>query len=314
MKRFTFCLVSSIFFILISSVVSAQRMRYLNLTINLNEDETVDVETVFRFTEEIKEVLFPIKGKISELKFEHGSCEVEEQKITIIKCKPPSPYMVGEITIHTEFKIKNILEREGNITIFSFDIPILWNTDNVNIIVKLPTGMVLAEDVLLPISPSGSRSVFEKRKVVEIWELKDKRVGDIIPLRIYYEPVTPISKPELDIKTVIASIKQFIAFVVIVILVFLVFIYRKISERRRLVLSVLNEDERLIIDILTKNEGKIDQRRLVDISDFSKAKVSRLVQDLLNRGLIEVKRVGRKNKITLKKHLFGKNFLEDKLN
>jgi len=47
---------------------------------------------------------------------------------------------------------------------------------------------------------------------------------------------------------------------------------------------------------------KVDQRKIVSESGFSKAKVSRIIQNLVGRGVVESERIGRKNIIKLKKH------------
>ena len=54
---------------------------------------------------------------------------------------------------------------------------------------------------------------------------------------------------------------------------------------------------------IIKKEGKneVDQRKIVAQVGFSKAKVSRIVQSLVGRGIVDVERVGKRNKITLKK-------------
>jgi uncharacterized membrane protein len=80
-------------------------------------------------------------------------------------------------------------------------------------------------------------------------------------------------------------------------------LYWQINKKRsRLVLSVLNESERILVEIIqNQSEEKVDQRKIVGLSGFSKAKVSRIIQSLEERGIVESERTGRKNKIKLKK-------------
>ena len=57
----------------------------------------------------------------------------------------------------------------------------------------------------------------------------------------------------------------------------------------------------MIIDILNKYSGKIGQKVIVRESDFSKAKVSRLVKSLKGRGVLDTEAIsGRENRIMLK--------------
>jgi len=78
-----------------------------------------------------------------------------------------------------------------------------------------------------------------------------------------------------------------------------------VSRKSELILSVLNEAERIVIDIVRKQgKDKVDQRKIVAQSGFSKAKVSRIIQSLESRGVVSVEKMGRKNRITLRKLSF----------
>jgi uncharacterized membrane protein len=274
-------------------------MVYLNVSIDLEKEITI-INTTFKFTEDVKEVYFPIQAVVYDIQTKGGTCTFES-KLQAIKCKPPSPFMVGQIKIETSFKAKNLIKRQNNISFFSFDIPILLQTDNVYVSVKLPRDMLLTEEVLLPLSPSGSTLTIEGRRVSISWKFENKKPGDIIPLRIYYEYTRGF--PGIDIKLIITNIRWIIFLLIITIIVVAMMFYRRMKESKKLVLSVLNEDERLIMNLIAASKGKIDQRKLVSLSGFSKAKVSRLVHDLQKRGLLKIERVGRRNRITLKKFI-----------
>ncbi len=65
-------------------------------------------------------------------------------------------------------------------------------------------------------------------------------------------------------------------------------------------MPLLKGDEKVLVDILNKHNGSVNQRVIVRESDFSKAKVSRLVAGLKERGIVDVEILGRTNKVTLK--------------
>jgi len=293
MKRFILIL---LFGLLLLPTASAQVMRQLNISVDVNGDATSDVEISFRFTEEIKEIIFPFEGEINDIKTQHGECFVTQRIEKALHCRPPSPFMVGEITIITNLKAKGLTEKHGNITLFSFDIPILWDTEVISMKVKLPDGVFIAEEdqVLLPISPSGAERGIEGRRITASWVFRNKDTGDLIPIRIYYEglPTTSIEN----------FIYRWLFVFVLVFIVVLFFVYRSTSKKSELILSVLNEAERIVIDIVRKQgKDKVDQRKIVTQSGFSKAKVSRIIQSLESRGVVSVEKVGRKNRITLRK-------------
>ena len=62
----------------------------------------------------------------------------------------------------------------------------------------------------------------------------------------------------------------------------------------------MTQNERKVIEILLNEKKDIDQRRIVKETDFSKTKVSRIIQGLVEKDLIEKIPKGRNNLIRLK--------------
>jgi len=298
MKRFISIL---LFSLLLIPTASAQIMRQLNVSVDVNDDAWNDVRISFRFTEEIKEIIFPFEAEIKDIKTQYGECFVTQKVERALHCRPPSPFMIGEVTVTTNFKAKGLTERHGNITLFSFDIPILWDTDRISIKVKLPDSVFITEEdhVPLPISPSGAEKGIEGRRITASWGFSNKNAGDLIPIRIYYEGLPP---------TLIETfIYRWLFVFILIFIVVIFFIYRSTSKKSELILSVLNEAERVVVDIIRKQgKDKVDQRKIVTRSGFSKAKVSRIVKSLESRGVVSVEKIGRKNRISLKKISFKK--------
>jgi hypothetical protein len=98
-----------------------------------------------------------------------------------------------------------------------------------------------------------------------------------------------------------------VAFVVIIGL-FLIFskpeekiIIKKVKERKkRLNLEGLNEDEKNVIKLLRKEHGGMFQRTLMEELELGKVKVTRLLDKLESKQLIERKRRGMNNIVILK--------------
>ncbi|RJQ15680.1 hypothetical protein C4573_05985 [Candidatus Woesearchaeota archaeon] len=66
------------------------------------------------------------------------------------------------------------------------------------------------------------------------------------------------------------------------------------------VLKILPRDERLVVKILLDNSGAIEQNKLVVLSGFTKVQVSRIIQKLVERDVLEKKNLGNTNLILLK--------------
>jgi len=72
------------------------------------------------------------------------------------------------------------------------------------------------------------------------------------------------------------------------------------QEFKEVNLSKLDEDEKKIYDLLKSKEGSIYQTDLIKETDFSKVKVSRLLDKMEQRGILERKRRGMTNIVVLK--------------
>ena len=78
-------------------------------------------------------------------------------------------------------------------------------------------------------------------------------------------------------------------------------IKRPTKETYRRILKTLQGDERLVLEKVIEADGSIFQSDLVDKSGLGKVKVSRILDKLEGRGLIETKTRGMTNVVLLKK-------------
>ena len=65
------------------------------------------------------------------------------------------------------------------------------------------------------------------------------------------------------------------------------------------VVKILPPEERKIVTILLENNNSIEQNRLVALSGFNKVKISRLIKELENRGVVKKADLGNTNLIAL---------------
>lgn len=72
------------------------------------------------------------------------------------------------------------------------------------------------------------------------------------------------------------------------------------KENYRKIMEDLNKDEKQVFESVIEAQGSIIQSNLVDKTKFSKVKVTRILDKLEGRGLIERKRRGMSNIIILK--------------
>ena len=76
---------------------------------------------------------------------------------------------------------------------------------------------------------------------------------------------------------------------------------KKEKEKQERVLKMLRDDDRKIIELIINSGGEIYQAKLIEKTDFSRAKVTRVLDKLENKGLIERRRDGMSNIVSFKK-------------
>ncbi len=80
--------------------------------------------------------------------------------------------------------------------------------------------------------------------------------------------------------------------------------FQKIRERKeKIPAELLTEDEEKIVKIMQQHGGKITQDKLPELTGFSRPKITRLVYELENRGIIKKKTKGRTNELVLIKNV-----------
>jgi len=76
------------------------------------------------------------------------------------------------------------------------------------------------------------------------------------------------------------------------------------SHKSETLMNILTDDEKSLIELI-REHGSISQKEIVDITGLTKPKVSRMISDLENRGMVRKVKIGRINKIALSEDLDG---------
>ncbi|MBI2583955.1 MAG: winged helix-turn-helix transcriptional regulator [Candidatus Aenigmarchaeota archaeon] len=178
----------------------------------------------------------------------------------------------------------------------SYTFSITKFAEKFSLVIKLPLGAVLADKAKLsgtnlrPFEPSFGREGSDGRLIFVTWELVNPKLGEAVSARIIYEPLVGV----ID-----SSLSEIALIGLIAIAILMVFgIFWRLRLRTENILPILNAAERAVVEILMKNKT-IDQRDIVRATDFSKAKVSRVLKELESRGIVEVTPKGRTKKIKL---------------
>jgi uncharacterized membrane protein len=199
-------------------------------------------------------------------------------------------------TIIYRFETIQVVQTLQNMRVFKYRFSVLQPTESFRVTVKLPVGSPLADPnqlrntELKPFEPDFGQQASDGRRIFVSWTLNKPIIGKTIDVAVVYEQLEQV------------QINIFIGIIVALVVAFLAVLY--FLFKRRLVkdlLPVLTDAERKVVEIILREKGSVDQRQIVKETDFSKAKVSRVISNLVHRGIIEKEIKGRKNIIRLKK-------------
>jgi uncharacterized membrane protein len=203
-----------------------------------------------------------------------------------------------DTTIELSFSTRNAIRRLGDNYEFKATYPITMPTKRMFSIIKLPPKGMLAEEIVNEsFFPPDGDILTDGKHIIISWEKKNLTVDDSLSFSVFFE-VLGTGGVLWDMSVVALT-----SVVVIVMIIVAVYMRRGSAPAKPevKVLPLLNKDEKRIVDIVAKEGGEARQRVLVKESDFSKAKVSRLVKNLKERGVVNTEPIsGRENKVILK--------------
>ena len=265
---------------------------------NLLEGEKVSfVRLTITFSKPVESFDFVVFARIRDFNSRttagNANCKVMVSEISRITCKPE--LTEEKKTLEISFKTEDFIKKLGDKYFFSGDFTLGQPIKNIFAYVKLPEGMGLSKNNS-NIFPKNGIISSDGRRIVIIWRINEVKATEPIKFSVSYEPVKLVQTIETW---------KIIAIVSVVAISSSYLLIQKIRKPKEVILSVLDEYERKVMDVIVGHGGKVKQKRIVQETNLSKAKVSRVIKSLVDRGLIEVERLGRTNRIKLVKHKFG---------
>lgn len=292
MARLAWLMIFSVFMLVFPSLASAG-LTEISTDISLADDRGADWIVVFRYNESVSRGDYFILSRIENVRVladdEPVQCFVTGDIGTTILCDN-----IDAAKITYMFHTTNSASALRNLFVFGQRFSVTQLTGRFSVVVRLPLGTALVEKSRLEgtglsrFEPSWGREGTDGRRIFVEWIASEPKLGETYAISLVYEQVIIGEIPVVPILLILAGIAAVIYFTFL----------RKPNMKD--LLPVLTENERKVMEILLK-ENKVDQRKLVKDLDFSKPKVSRIIKDLSDRGLVEKTRKGRTNIITLKR-------------
>jgi len=295
-------LVFVICFTWVSGSAKAVELEYYGIENTINEDLSVYTIITLKFDTPINHLDYKLQFKIHNLTseglgFGPVNCEIIDRgKTNDISCDIAG--MTNEKNVlKLGFNVRDAVKRKGNNYEFLANYAVSLPIKRTVSMIKLPENSILAYEVVnRSYFPRDGETLTDGRHIMIYWEKENLTPEDNLQFSVLYT-MSGAREPLYN------YIIVFLTLIVIIIMVGIT-VYLKKERRTKsmdVVTSVLNDDERCIVNILNKREGKCLQKVLVRESGFSKAKVSRLVKNLKERGIIKLEPVsGRENRVLLK--------------
>ena len=272
--------------IVLSQVGLATSIWQYNVNVELGEENSYNIDILLiNYTENTFSMLIP--GSPYDVKlYTDASCYHED---TVwgeqINCGIPSR---DKVVIDISYKEPNKITEKGSYFIFSDSVIMPLDVDKFSYKVRLSEGdgLIMGDSAY---SPEGALLLSDGRSSLLYWSITNVTKGDQFDVSVAYENIGIFDQ------TLILSV-----LVILIILVILGIAYMKYFSKKKevkIILPVLKSDEKLIFETLIKHNPGVKQKVIVQESGYSKAKVSKVLKNLQERGLLKLERIGRTNKI-----------------
>lgn len=274
-----------------SGAASAQLSSYA-IDADLSKQGVANVKLVMTFAEPTDrfELILPVRITSFNATSSTGPvvCNNRLDGVSLISCD--LNLTKDRKTLEITFQSSDMIKTAQAGYVFTSDFSVKIPAKTVFAAVRLPEGMVLSENV-----PGGATIPFSNstatdgRRITVIWRFSDVNQRPI-SFQVFYEPgIEPapaFGVPPLRVLILLAII--FGGGIGLILL-------RRYRKTQQVIFSVLDDYEKRVISSIEKGGGVVNQKKIVIDTNLSKAKVSRVVQKLVERGLLEVERRGRTN-------------------
>ncbi len=289
-------------FSLVLAPAFADGISVYSIDADLSRDGRALVKMVVTFDEPVQEFGILLPFKISDFNADSSAgpadCQPALDDVSAITCR--LNLTEERKTLEMNFTSTDLVKTTKGKYIFAGDFTVKIPVKNVFAAVRLPEGMVLTSGLpggaTVPFSNSTST---DGRKITVIWRFTEVSQKPL-SFQVFFEPgIDPATNLTPPSWTVVALLG--IIFGGIIALVFM----RRRKRTQEVVFSVLDDYEKRVISSIEKAGGTINQKKIVLDTNLSKAKVSRVVQKLAERGLVEIDRQGRTNIVKFLKKNIG---------
>lgn len=275
------------------------QVQYYGIDAILSETGRSSVLMTVTFQNVTNNFNFTVFGKIENFNASSIAspinCSVTAGGLSFVNCQ--LNLTQDKRTVQIYYETNDFVKTSNNRYFFDSDFSINENITKLSMTIKIPEGSVLVEDnIPNRLSfPQFATTVSDGRRIIVLWSMDNVPQTTELRFQVLYEKAS---------QSAFLSFWPYIIIGVVIIAGAVYFVFRYSRRTEKLVLSVLDEYERKVVDIINSAGGEANQKKIVQETNLSKAKVSRVVKSLVDRGVVEIERIGRTNKVKLLKKKF----------
>ncbi|MFB6202891.1 MAG: helix-turn-helix transcriptional regulator [Candidatus Nanohaloarchaea archaeon] len=282
---------------MLASTVSATSVASQSIRVDLADTSVhVDMEIQSLTSSRFSYVTsYPVRDLEVRLNGERVDCEVRDLKVgDEVLCDTE---LKDNISVQINYDSGGMVDSRQSVKIFRYSESVLRPTKNYSLQVVLPQGMTIADNQTIPqpvIEPAYGRAGSKGGKRIFVRWSAHPELGESLDFQLIYEGGSP--EPESGGDPI------WIGVLVGALLVGIAgFLFRRyfLMEDISNVYEDLAEDQTEILDVILDADGEILQKDVVERSQYSKAKVSGTVSELVEEGIVEKEKEGRSNKLTI---------------
>lgn len=284
-----------LFLVLLSVPCFSKELYQYGVTAEIFENNTVNYKLTLIFVNNTDQTfIFPLSSSINVKAESVADCSLQQGTLeTNILCNLKAS---NRTVVIISYSSNQKISKKDNYFLFQDSFKINSDTDTVSFLIKLPEGTGLKEPIENSYSPSGALIGSDGRRTIINWIENDLKKGKNFDVSIAYEKIGEVVVSEFPI--------QIISVIALVIIVGFALFYQFYWRNRNvnLIIPILKKDEKKIFDTIMKNGSGVNQKIIVNDSGYSKAKVSKVLKSLEERGILRLERIGRKNRVHIEKN------------
>lgn len=176
-----------------------------------------------------------------------------------------------------------------------YELKILSRLERFFLYIYLPIGFIVKEEKEQ--IPNNATLLSDGKRIILFF-----KNDNVTTFETYFTIERTGEKKEIPIQFPYSITTLIILVVIVLVLIIYLYYKKKLEKFKKEIIEVLDPNEKKVLEILLKN-NPINQKKIVELTQLSKAEISKIVSSLKQRGIVDVEKRGRNNIIYLRKTL-----------